>query len=204
MGQPNALRVILPYSGETFALPPNLYLLGTMNTADKSLALLDVALRRRFHFEEMAPNFSTEICPDLPPNVRAVLEELNRRLLRVLDREHRLGHAFFIKVRDVEAFNEVFRFKIVPLLQEFFYNDWEGLRTVLNETGAGKIVCTLEPLDGVRGRNSYGWWNDLDKETPDFLVALLSNYKINKPDAIVSPSAAPVEATAENDASEGA
>lgn len=204
LGEPNALRVILPYSGETFALPPNLYLIGTMNTADKSLALLDVALRRRFHFEEMAPNFSTEICPDLPPNMRAVLEELNRRLLRVLDREHRLGHAFFIKVRDVEAFNEVFHFKIVPLLQEFFYNDWEGLRAVLGETGAGGIVRELKVIDGVRGRNSYGWWNDLDEATPDFLAVLLANYKIKDPNAVVAPSVLSTDATTEDATSEGA
>ena len=201
LGAENALRVILPYSGETFALPPNLYLIGTMNTADKSLALLDVALRRRFVFEEMAPDFSPDVCPDLPAEMRDVVREMNRRLLRVLDREHRLGHAFFIKVQDKEAFNEVFRLKIVPLLQEFFYNDWENLRSVLGETGVGKIVRELKDMDGVRGRNLYGWWSDEDSPEPDFLEELLTNYKMKAP----NPVAVPADSTvAETTASEGA
>ena len=89
-GAENALRVTLPTSRELFAVPPNLYILGTMNTADKSLALLDVALRRRFEFEELAPDFS--VCSDLPEEMRAVLNRLNARIELRKDRDHRIGH----------------------------------------------------------------------------------------------------------------
>ena len=181
LGRLNALRVTLPYSGDTFALPPNLYVLGTMNTADKSLALLDVALRRRFTFEEMAPDFSSKVCPTLPPGVRDVLEALNTRLMLLLDREHRLGHAFFIDVTNEAGFNQVFARQIVPLLQEFFYNDWEGLRSVLGESGQGKIVVEMTPIQGVRGRNRFAWWSDLGRSEPNFYSALRANYDLSDP-----------------------
>jgi 5-methylcytosine-specific restriction endonuclease McrBC GTP-binding regulatory subunit McrB len=157
-------------------LPPNLYLLGTMNTADKSLALLDVALRRRFSFKELNPDFSICKLPD--PAMQQVLEALNRRIMLVLDREHRIGHAFFMGVKTVDDFNAVFADKIVPLLQEYFYNDWDGLRGVLGEKDAGKIVGTMLPIEGVRGRNHYAWWHDLGQPTPDFLAVLRKNYGI--------------------------
>ncbi len=172
----NEIRVTLPYSSKTFALPKNLYLLGTMNTADKSLALLDVALRRRFQFEEIRPDFN--LCSQLTENMREVLRELNRRLMLVLDREHRIGHAFFMQVASPAEFNAAFRLRIVPLLQEFFYNDWEGLRAVLGERAQGKIVRELPILEGVRGRTRYAWWHDLDFEMPDFLAVLSENYAL--------------------------
>lgn len=185
LGKTNRLRVVLPYSGETFALPPNLYLLGTMNTADKSLALLDVALRRRFSFKELNPDFSVCELPD--STMQQVMEELNRRIMLVLDREHRIGHAFFMGVTTAEEFNAIFADKIVPLLQEYFYNDWDGLRGVLGEKNSGHIVGAMATIDGVRGRNHYGWWHDLNQQKPDFLAVLRKNYGIA---AVVSNVAA--------------
>ncbi len=158
LGKDNELRVKLPVSGTTFSLPPNLYILGTMNTADKSLALLDIALRRRFSFVEMPPK--VDLFPDF---AREVLKTLNLRLEAALDREHRLGHAYFINCKDEADFNQVFRDKIVPLLQEFFYNDWETLRQVLGEsTRKDGFIRELPPLKGLKARTKWRWWFDVE------------------------------------------
>ena len=142
LGRENELTVTLPYSRESFGLPSNLYLIGTMNTADKSLALLDVALRRRFEFEELAPNFG--VC-GLAPEMRTVLEELNRRITLRKDRDHRIGHAFFMGVgSDVDTFNAAFHRKIMPLLQEYFFNDWKAFGTLsARKTGNRDLSCRL-------------------------------------------------------------
>ncbi len=179
IGADNELRVQLPVSGEHFALPPNLYLLGTMNTADKSLALLDIALRRRFDFIEMPPQ--SKLFPDF---ARDVLIQLNLRLEAALDREHRIGHAYFIGCNKTE-FNDIFRNKIIPLLQEFFYNDWETLRAVLGESGDknGAFVVKLKAPDGMKVKTKWRWWFDVDGvEDFDFLAALRDNYKVNADD----------------------
>ena len=165
-GAENALRVTLPSSRELFAVPPNLYILGTMNTADKSLALLDVALRRRFEFEELAPDFS--VCPDLPKEIRAVLNHLNERIELRKDRDHRIGHAFFMTVKDSEGFNRVFRRKVVPLLQEYFFNDIDGARFVLGEEGGTSEKGFLRPLkakvESKYQRNRWRWFTDEEPE----------------------------------------
>lgn len=165
-GAENALRVTLPSSRELFAVPPNLYILGTMNTADKSLALLDVALRRRFEFEELAPDFS--VCVDLPEEMRAVLNQLNERIELRKDRDHRIGHAFFMSVKDSEGFNRVFRRKVVPLLQEYFFNDIDGARFVLGEEGGTSEKGFLRPLkakvESQYQRNRWRWFGDEEPE----------------------------------------
>lgn len=159
----NALTVTLPVSREPFTVPPNLWLLGTMNTADKSLALLDVALRRRFEFEELAPDFHK--CAALPAGMKEVLTRLNERLELRKDRDHRIGHAFFTRVHDAAGFNEVFRGKVVPLLQEFFFNDAEGVRHVLGEHGLSDDVGFLRPLKAPNPgwqRNHWRWFTDVE------------------------------------------
>ena len=165
-GAENALRVTLPSSRELFAVPPNLYILGTMNTADKSLALLDVALRRRFEFEELAPNFNT--CGDLPDEMKTVLNRLNERIELRKDRDHRIGHAFFMGVKDVEVFNRVFRRKVVPLLQEYFFNDIDGARFVLGEENQSGEKGILRPLkakvESKYQRNRWRWFTDEEPE----------------------------------------
>ena len=134
----NSLIVTLPYSGEKFAIPANLYVVGTMNTADKSIALVDVALRRRFEFEEMQVRM--DLCNGLTDQMRFALTELNRRITLRKDRDHQIGHAYFIRVADLAGFNQQFRKQIIPLLQEYFYNDWDGVRYVLGENGYGRSV----------------------------------------------------------------
>ena len=163
-GSSNALVVTLPSSRESFTVPPNLFLLGTMNTADKSLALLDVALRRRFEFHELAPDFS--ICEGLPDGMREVLEVMNHRIEIRKDRDHRIGHAFFIGVTDAAGFNRVFRRKVVPLLQEYFFNDIDGARYVLGEEDRNEAKGFLRPLEGTPRwqRNRWRWFTDEEPE----------------------------------------
>jgi len=180
-GAENEQIVTLPYSRQKFALPPNLYLLGTMNTADKSIALVDVALRRRFEFEELRPDFSEKVCPGLTEPMRAVLTELNRRISLRKDRDYRIGHAFFVRVNDAAGFNRVFRRKIVPLLGEYFYGDWEGLRWVLNEKdGNPGFVRQIPGSDERAARNRWQWYVDDggDPEAFDALGTLIAQYSI--------------------------
>ena len=174
-GCENALSVVLPCSQQPFTVPPNLYLLGTMNTADKSLALLDIALRRRFDFEELAPDFNA--CPVLSEAMRMILTELNDRLERRKDRDHRIGHAFFMAVSGIAGFNEVFRRKVVPLLQEYFFNDIDGARYVLGEADQISPSGFLRKLSGNSKwqRAHWRWFTDEDPAM-DCYQRLADNY----------------------------
>jgi 5-methylcytosine-specific restriction protein B len=176
LGATNELSVQLPYSKSVFAVPGNLHLIGTMNTADKSIALVDLALRRRFQFLELNPDFS--ICPELPANLREVMETINKRIMLRKDRDHRIGHAYFMDVDSEESFDAVMKLKIIPLLSEYFYNDWDGLRFVLGEkdNDAGLI----RPLSGESGigRTRWEWYydqNSADDISP--AEVLLNNFK---------------------------
>ena len=127
------ISVTLPYSQETFTVPKNVYIIGTMNTADRSIALMDTALRRRFNFVEMMsrPDLLSENVDGV--NLRTMLETLNTRIETLLDREHTIGHAYFIKCKKIADIAEVFRNKVIPLLQEYFFDDYEQIQLVLGE-----------------------------------------------------------------------
>ena len=134
LGQDDEAKVTLPYSKESFGVPKNLYIISTMNTADRSIALLDTALRRRFKFIEMMPKpyhdlISTNING---VNCRELLTAMNERIHFLLDREHQIGHTYFFDVNDMESLSEAFKTKIIPLLQEYFYDNWEKIDLVLN------------------------------------------------------------------------
>lgn len=139
LGNPNELRVQLPSSKEWFGVPPNLHVVGTMNTADRSIALMDVALRRRFTFEEMMPDAEalsdalTEANVDgaLRTLVVAVFSKLNERLRYLYDREHQIGHAYFFGVRSLDGLRAAFADRILPLLQEYFYGQWDKVALAL-------------------------------------------------------------------------
>ena len=137
IGQDDEAWVTLPGSKTQFGVPANLHVLGTMNTADRSIALLDTALRRRFVFEEMMPEPSH---PDVGKDVDGidcgkVLDAMNRRIAVLLDREHQIGHTYFLGVDTLAVLARTFRTRIMPLLQEYFYDDWEKIRAVLNNNG---------------------------------------------------------------------
>ena len=150
IGQDDEARVTLPGSKTDFGVPENLHVLGTMNTADRSIALLDTALRRRFVFEEMMPDSSH---PRVSKDVDGVdcgklLAAMNRRIAVLLDREHQIGHTYFLRVDTLELLSSTFRTRIMPLLQEYFYDDWEKIRAVLNDNGFVRRSDPPEELVG--------------------------------------------------------
>ena len=132
--------VTLPYSQEEFGVPDNLYIIGTMNTADRSIALLDTALRRRFKFIEMMPDSKHDrISTDIEGvNCQELLAAMNKRIRFLLDREHQIGHTYFMGVKRItgkDSLEAAFKTKIIPLLQEYFYDNWEKIDLVLNRNG---------------------------------------------------------------------
>ena len=131
LGREESLEAILPYSKEKFGVPPNLYIIGTMNTADRSVEALDTALRRRFSFEEISPN------PGLLTNtvegvvLRDLLVLINKRIEKLLDKDHQIGHSYFMKVSTLNDLRIVFSRNIIPLLQEYFFGDFGKMGLVL-------------------------------------------------------------------------
>ncbi|EKG36693.1 hypothetical protein Pav013_3524 [Pseudomonas syringae pv. avellanae str. ISPaVe013] len=136
-GASEALEVTLPYSKERFSIPGNIHLIGTMNTADRSLAALDIALRRRFTFIEVPPNL--ELLDEVEVDGIAIdelLSVMNQRIGVLLDRDHCLGHAYFMPLKSeptLECLESIFREQILPLLQEYFFEDWQRIQWVLND-----------------------------------------------------------------------
>lgn len=131
----------------SFSVPNNVYILGTMNTADRSIALMDTALRRRFDFEEMMPDpqvlrtigANKVIDGDIELDVAKMLEVINKRIEYLFDREHMIGHAFFTGLKGNEAtihnLASIFRKSVIPLLQEYFYEDYSKIRMILGDNG---------------------------------------------------------------------
>jgi hypothetical protein len=138
-GQDEAMDVILPYSQERFTVPDNLYIIGTMNTADRSLAIIDTALRRRFDFIEMMPK--PELLKDIQIkniDIQEMLTIINNRIEALYDREHTIGHAFFMKLKDDPTLPKlayIFKNNILPLLEEYFFEDWDKIIKVLGNSG---------------------------------------------------------------------
>ncbi|EKT7742797.1 AAA family ATPase [Campylobacter coli] len=177
IGEKEELKVTLPYSGEKFGVPKNVYIIGTMNTADRSITSLDTALRRRFEFIEMMPDVSKLSIDCEGINLQELLKAINTRIEYLLDREKTIGHAFFMSeavkfnkdnwckpdeyeedwyVLSISKLKSIFQNKIIPLLQEYFYNDYALISAVLNDNGMiekcekdDKYLQKIKNLDNV-------------------------------------------------------
>ena len=178
LGADDEIMVELPYSKEKFGVPSNLYIIGTMNTADRSIALMDTALRRRFEFVEMMPQ------PELLKDIKIIkngddtdiklnemLKTINERIEYLYDRDHTIGHAYFINVSDMKTLANVFKNKILPLLQEYFYDDWEKIRLVLGDSQKNED-CQFITKEERKASDLFG------KSIDDIEDKIL--YKINK------------------------
>ncbi|WP_336184710.1 McrB family protein [Fusobacterium polymorphum] len=166
-GKEECISTKLPYSNEEFTVPDNVYIIGTMNTADRSIALMDTALRRRFKFEEMLPNY--DLLKDIfvedkgvKVNIGAMLKVINERIEYLYDREHTIGHAVFLEKGkdnridiDINKLENIFKKSIIPLLQEYFYEDYEKIRIVLGDNAKNEdeqfILAVSIPEDVFEG-----------------------------------------------------
>lgn len=177
IGESEGLQLTLPYSGESFGVPRNLYIIGTMNTADRSIALLDTALRRRFEFVEMMPD--SEYLKDKKISdsgntieLDRLLESMNNRIEFLLDREHTIGHSYFMDVESIEDLCKVFKNKIIPLLQEYFYDDYAKIIAALNDNGMIKEKNKSQFSDLFDGK-----FSELDSEKVVYEIIKSSKWR---------------------------
>lgn len=137
IGNKHELKLTLPYSKESFGIPNNLYIIGTMNTSDRSIASVDIALRRRFKFIEMMPK--SKLVADISikddNSFKDIFEALNEKITILLDRDHQIGHSYFMqnKIKSIDDLKNIWFDEILPLLNEYFYNDWDKLQALLGD-----------------------------------------------------------------------
>ena len=149
----DGLKVRLPYSEDLFGVPVNVDIIGTMNTADRSLALLDSALRRRFEFKEMMPDPDTIKVKDIKDDeggdidLVLLLRKMNERLTHLLHRDQTIGHSYFHKVKNFTDLKRVFAREILPLLQESFYDDWQKIRLILADQNAPENIQLIKKYE---------------------------------------------------------
>ena len=133
VGNKYQMKTTLPYSKESFGVPNNLYIIGTMNTADRSIALLDTALRRRFDFEEIMPRpelLGGKVVEGI--NLQTLLTRVNERITNKYDRDHQIGHSYLMGVNTKEQLERAYKNRILPLLNEYFYNESKTVAEILN------------------------------------------------------------------------
>ena len=172
------MEATLPYSNIPFGVPNNVYLIGTMNTADRSIAIMDTALRRRFQFEEMMPNpqvlrnigADKVVEGNVELDVAEMLEVINNRIEYLFDREHTIGHAFFTGLKDeatVQKLASIFKKSVIPLLQEYFYEDYSKIRMVLGDNGKENTAHMFILANEIKSNQIFrGDTSDVD--IPDY------------------------------------
>lgn len=173
LGEANELVITLPYSKGQFSVPSNLYIVGTMNTADRSVEALDTALRRRFEFKEMMPDYTViknEKVGDY--NLSDVLETINQRIELLIDRDHTIGHSYFVNVNTQQKLVSAFKNKIAPLLQEYFYGDYGKIGLVL-----GKGFVKRRKNEGLKF-SSFKYEGKDEFVTPTFLMKTIDESNI--------------------------
>lgn len=165
--QNNQLLVTLPYSKKKFGVPSNLYIIGTMNTADRSIALLDIALRRRFDFISTYPNAEIIGADGALMEVNGIdlklfLNKINKRIEAYLDKDHTIGHSYLMNIHSYEDFLYKFKNRILPLLLEYFYNDYEKVVKILNqddfENSENQIIqkeCLIDDIPTYNVNEKY-------------------------------------------------
>lgn len=179
----SGMELTLPYSGKPFGVPRNLDLYGTMNTADRSIALLDTALRRRFEFKELMPNegFINGTSGDGEIddgqggtiNLRAFLKAMNKRIIFLRNRDLTLGHAYFMDIRDFDGLKKVLLDQIIPLLQEYFYDDWHCIQLVFGDVGpfGQKLEPQIICHETLKEQDVLGFDHDDYEDVPVYWVA---------------------------------
>lgn len=168
IGKQNQITVKLPYSKELFSIPNNLYIIGTMNTSDKSIAQIDIALRRRFVFEEMMPQY--DILEDIDGiDIQKLLMCINERIEFLLDRDHMIGHAYFINLKTKADIISTIKNKVIPLLQEYFYGDNERVGMILGGIGSSKSDTYIIYKEENRAQDIFkGFKNIGDLASKDY------------------------------------
>ena len=186
------MELTLPYSKEPFGVPANLDVYATMNTADRSIVLMDTALRRRFQFEELMPdpkviegesgNGTIDDGEGGRIDLRKLLKAINKRIRFLCDRDHMIGHSYFTEVRSFEHLQEVFSLKILPLLQEYFYEDWRRIQIVFRDIGDDGQPCEHQIVLGrkVRELDVIGFDHDDYEDQVDYSVNKISSAAIRK------------------------
>ena len=168
IGEDEELTTTLPYSREVFGVPPNLHLMGTMNTADRSIALIDVALRRRFRFEELMPDAEVlnkclrdrRVNADVRKLTCDIFRKINDRIGFLYDRDHQIGHSYYMPVTSIPDLRDVLLYHVLPLLQEYFYNDWDRVCAVLGQDGKKKTTNRLITIRSLVEQTILGFDHD--------------------------------------------
>ena len=177
LGEPEEATAVLPYSGAKFGVPKNLYIIGTMNTADRSIALMDTALRRRFRFVEMLPdssvliNLNIKYVEDI--DIVSMLDAINERIEYLFDREHTIGHAYFKPLTEdptIVRMAEIFKNAIIPLLQEYFYDDYSKIQLVLGDNAKTDDKYKFILDDYIKVKNVFKGNPDIDLPEKKYTV----------------------------------
>ncbi len=191
LGNSEEIYVTLPYSKKPFGVPSNLYIIGTMNTADRSIALMDTALRRRFKFIEVEPE--TNIFKKMNDNkplivenidIKKMVDTINKRIEVLYDREHMIGQAYFMELlnsKTIDKLSDIFENKIIPLLQEYFFDDYEKIRLILGDNQVNEENMQFVTKEGI-DMTLFGSSSEMD------IIEEKATYNINT-DALTNPMA---------------